>query len=383
MLQGGCGDPAELLVAHTSVKEADGIAGTSGEESSTYSDELPGSEARALISKRLEHVHKAIEELRRVEDSEMAAFHDGDACMELQEVKTRELLTDVVANREELTQQIEQKSLYERAVVLSEDLQRLSWAEACLELLEAHTVERKDFFRRYLAGGALEKYGTDATHCEARSLLTPCHCTHQHVGLLDSGNVTTSLRCEVLRAPAHTSCILSDEGRRLFDLVRGGSCNVHSVSKFLARLTVPVSHAVNEVDEEGNTALHVVCSSHHFSTTVVKLLLRMGADVRAKNVVGYSPFHVACLNVFDTESRLKRVLLEAGCDVNERTADGETAAHLCAVDDGHLESLRFLCSVGVDLAMGAFFQGSWCTPVDMARAAGQRASRTLKFLQRD
>lgn len=124
------------------------------------------------------------------------------------------------------------------------------------------------------------------------------------------------------------------------------------------RLLKDFPSEVNTIDAGGNTPLHAACASSVVSLPLVTALLLAGASTSGKNDDGLTPFHIACLNTSDhgqlTGHRLKRHLIfKAAVSPNQRTARGETAAHLCATNDRHLDALRFLVGSGMDLEIKA------------------------------
>jgi hypothetical protein len=146
-------------------------------------------------------------------------------------------------------------------------------------------------------------------------------------------------------------------------------------------------NAVNYVDVSGSQPLHAACASPGFSIPAIQALLLAGASATAMNGEGLTPLHVACRNTKDHgDHSLKRFLIfSAGQDPNQRTARGETAAHLCAASDDHLDSLRFL-SRNLDLNITALLTDLDGTPrrmtaLDKAKAAGGRALRCRAYLE--
>lgn len=151
---------------------------------------------------------------------------------------------------------------------------------------------------------------------------------------------------------------------------------------------------VNTIDACGNTPLHAACASSIVSLPLVTQLLLAGASTSAKNDDGLTPFHLAALNTSDhgqlTGHRLKRHLIyKAAVSPNQRTSKGETAAHLCAMHDRHLDSLRFLVGSGLDLDIKAVSPspqdgatGEASRPIT-CREKAQRcgSAKTMEFLE--
>ncbi|PKN26745.1 MAG: hypothetical protein CVU65_04695 [Deltaproteobacteria bacterium HGW-Deltaproteobacteria-22] len=73
-------------------------------------------------------------------------------------------------------------------------------------------------------------------------------------------------------------------------------------------------------DDSGNTLLHYACY-YRASTDVAELLLARGADVHAKNNLGYTPLHSCALNGCENTIR---VLLKGGASKDARDNDGRT-----------------------------------------------------------
>ena len=186
-----------------------------------------------------------------------------------------------------------------------------------------------------------------------------------------------------------------------------GLCENNQVEAAIALIKAnPAS--VNMLDSADDSPLHVACGSSRPSLPLVRELLLAGASTSQLNRAGLSPFHVAVLNPYDLDHALKRFLIfKAAVNPNQRTAKGETVAHLCAVDDRYLETLKFLSTVGVDFDAQALSLpngrgnhngltgngGGGTTrrdevaspqkvkPLDASRKAGAAAHQSAKFLE--
>ena len=100
------------------------------------------------------------------------------------------------------------------------------------------------------------------------------------------------------------------------------------------------------VDGYGFTALHVLMTEER--PDVADLLIKLGADVRARNDDGMTPLHLA------QYPALVDVLIKHGSDLNARSNDGSTALHVSAAegeDAGSVEVIEALLSAGADAGL--------------------------------
>ena len=129
--------------------------------------------------------------------------------------------------------------------------------------------------------------------------------------------------------------------------------------------------------QEENTALH--CAVSKKGTDVAQVLIDAGADIDAKDSMGYSPLHAACefgvldilkmlveagVDVRATDNRLDTCLTLAAyyghteivrylvglpeVDVNHRADDNKTALQ-CAVEENHTDIVQLLIDAGADM----------------------------------
>ncbi|MBU1240953.1 ankyrin repeat domain-containing protein [Myxococcota bacterium] len=78
--------------------------------------------------------------------------------------------------------------------------------------------------------------------------------------------------------------------------------------------------SVNHSDSSGNTLLHHACY-YRASTDVARLLIQRGANINARNRLGYTPLHTCALNGC---ANTIRVLLRAGANKRARDKAGLT-----------------------------------------------------------
>uniref|UniRef100_A0A0G4HPV0 Uncharacterized protein n=1 Tax=Chromera velia CCMP2878 TaxID=1169474 RepID=A0A0G4HPV0_9ALVE len=134
-----------------------------------------------------------------------------------------------------------------------------------------------------------------------------------------------------------------------------------------ARLLMAQGADVQATDAEGCTALHVLSRLGEASpvSSVVNFLTDLvgaGADVNARNHIGYTPLREATLTakpkiVFSLKAEsesgqnsvdVMRALVVKGAEVNAQTQRGDTALHLAA-ERGFVEAVEFLLESGADI----------------------------------
>jgi ankyrin repeat protein len=145
---------------------------------------------------------------------------------------------------------------------------------------------------------------------------------------------------------------------RLMSLSRKG--DVERVS-FLLKVWAEVEAR----DGWGWTALHFASLNDH--EPVVRLLLDRGADMKARDsTAGWMPLHWASIQ---GRVAIVRLLLDKGADVTATTITGETALHI-ASDKGHESVVRLLLDKGADV--GARDTGDW-TPLHRTSLYGHES----------
>jgi serine/threonine protein kinase len=95
----------------------------------------------------------------------------------------------------------------------------------------------------------------------------------------------------------------------------------------------------------------------------VKKLLKEGANLNARNIVGWTPLHLAVQN---GHIEVVKLLIEKGANVNAKDNIGDTPLH-DAADKGHIEVVRLLLEHGADPNIKNY-EGK--TAMDLAREKG-------------
>lgn len=92
-------------------------------------------------------------------------------------------------------------------------------------------------------------------------------------------------------------------------------------------------------DHNGATSLMNALAD--YKSEEAKALIRAGANVNARDRIGYTPLHLC------SGAELAKMLIEAGADVNARADDGATPL-IAAASDNRREVVRVLLEAGAD-----------------------------------
>ncbi|RNF23042.1 AO13 ankyrin [Trypanosoma conorhini] len=366
---------------------------------------LPGSESIALLTRRLNRIEELMQKLRLRQDGEMSRFQNILDALNREEARIWRQFHLVYMRCVELMASLRLAAESLNAESLWDEMYHLSLTEVGLQLVEAKAEENIHSLRSRMAHQCTR--GTDnviisfnkkfvfARYHISRAA-APSGLCHRpgddaHPALLTNAFIESDSPCNVSRrsdtAPLETEAdktqVPSLELTELVTAIKSPKGASWKVRDVLHRFTSVSPPLVLQRGKCGETPLHVACCLRQPSLDVIRDLLQAGADVNAKDAAGITPFHAACLHTQEENRLLLQLLLDSGCDVNVRTAEGETAAHLCAADDKYLHSLQFLYNVGGDFSTGAFVRGVWCTPIDVARANGEKASCIFNFLNAD
>ncbi len=125
----------------------------------------------------------------------------------------------------------------------------------------------------------------------------------------------------------------------------------------VVKILLKAGAKVNAKENRGNTPLHSAVSGGHAET--VKILLVSGANVNAKTEYGRTPLHAAALQ----GARMGEILLKAGAKINAKDINGETVLHWVALK-GETETAKILLKAGAEVNVKR--KDGW-TPLDMTK----------------
>lgn len=182
------------------------------------------------------------------------------------------------------------------------------------------------------------QYACDGNHVDCVRLLLE---NHANITLPDcNGNIPLhnarrSVECAQLLINAGSPI---DIKNRLGNTPLHLACNAGNA--YVVKLLIHHGADINSVSIEGNTPLATACFRDYHEC--VQLLINHGADMSIKNNEGMSLLHHA-MNAPNT----MKLLLDAGCNVNEKDLNGDTPLHLsCA--NGNFDCVKLLIEYGAD-----------------------------------
>jgi hypothetical protein len=133
---------------------------------------------------------------------------------------------------------------------------------------------------------------------------------------------------------------------RAVPILEGGRTPLHEASRDgdldEARRLLEAGADLEARDNIGWTPLHLVC--WHDQLEIARLLLYRGADARAVDNVGSTPLHLACRYGHRETARLQ---LDRGANVRAVNNAGWTPLHWACIH-GHLETARLLLDSGAN-----------------------------------
>jgi ankyrin repeat protein len=135
------------------------------------------------------------------------------------------------------------------------------------------------------------------------------------------------------------------------------------------RLLVKMGGNVRAQGADRGTPLHLAAAKGH--AEIVSLLVKMGGDVQARDVHENTPLHFAAER---GQTEAVRVLVENGANVLAHAGEGGTPLH-CAAGAGHAETVRVLVEMGTDVHAPS---ANGLTPLHFATAGGH--TETVRVL---
>ncbi|RNF11862.1 hypothetical protein TraAM80_00698 [Trypanosoma rangeli] len=358
------------------------VAGAEVEDDQSLS--LPGSESITLLTRRLNCIGELTHKLRLCQDEEMSRFQNVIDALNKEEARIWRQFHVVDVRHMELMASFGLPAESLNTALLWDEMYHLSLTEVELQIMETKAEENIHSLRARMAYRCLGGSDNVITSFNEKLVFARYHisraaapsglCHHPEGGAppalltnafiksdsacnMDSTNDTAFLETET--DSTHVSSLELKELVTAINSSKGASRKVRDVLYRFASVSPPL---VLQRDKCGETPLHIACGLCKPSLDVIGELLHAGANASVKDAAGFTPFHLACLHTRDDNSLLIQLLLESGCDVNVRTTEGETAAHLCAVDDKYFHSLQFLYHVGADFSAGAFFEACGALP---------------------
>jgi hypothetical protein len=151
-------------------------------------------------------------------------------------------------------------------------------------------------------------------------------------------------------------------------VIKGSTADVHAMLKdpTLANAKQPAADRMTSIRQM--TVLQLAATRGHVE--VVAALLEAGADVNARSAEGTALVHAAEWTPAETKEEIVTRLLKAGADARATDTAGWAAIHHAAAD-GSLGTVRALLKAGVDVDSAAFSDGD--TPLTIAAFQGHTA----------
>ena len=121
-----------------------------------------------------------------------------------------------------------------------------------------------------------------------------------------------------------------------------------------------LARIVNRTDRFGRTPLHYAAALNP-NPEVVKLLIKLGADVNARDLLKFTPLHYAA--AFNENPAVTELLIEKGAEIEATDVEGKTPLHVAALNQKNPEVIAVLLKAGADAKKRDIFGK---TPLDYA-----------------
>jgi hypothetical protein len=149
----------------------------------------------------------------------------------------------------------------------------------------------------------------------------------------------------------------------LFELIESGD-----VTELIQSIKRGAS--IDNVSPSMRTLLHNACFHGHFE--IIKALVKYGADLEAKDIMGWTALRYACAH---GDLNIIQYLVEQGADINATSCRLWTSLH-SAAGLGHIECCRYFIDRGADLSIKTI---DGMTPLHVACVYGQK-SEIVKYM---
>ena len=117
---------------------------------------------------------------------------------------------------------------------------------------------------------------------------------------------------------------------------------------------------VNRTDRFGRTPLHYAAALNP-DPQVVAVLIEMGAEVNARDLLKFIPLHYAA--AFNENPAVSELLIEKGAEIEATDLEGKTPLHVAALNQKNPEVIAVLLKAGADAKKKDIFGK---TPLDYA-----------------
>ncbi|KAL9119073.1 MAG: hypothetical protein Q9187_004374 [Circinaria calcarea] len=188
----------------------------------------------------------------------------------------------------------------------------------------------------------LHKTVLGLTDADLKSLLK--RTTHNAVNDKDTHGQTAlywaalrgdSQAVSLLLAAGADVSIQTDRGARALNAALM-SCDAQCVQKILKN-----DYDINYTQVDGCTPLHYSCRYKH-SVKTVKAFLDLGADINAKEALGYTPLMIA---TFNRRTAVAMILIDQQANLDAQARNGECALHHAIMAGDH-NTIRYLFEKG-------------------------------------
>ena len=160
-------------------------------------------------------------------------------------------------------------------------------------------------------------------------------------------NGYTALHWAALRGDSHSASLLLSAGADNKSTDNHGStvltAAIRSDNPECVQKVLEGDCDINHTDTAGQTPLHRSCRYSN-NVELTNTLLTRGANINAKNALGYTSLMIA---TFNKHTRVAKFLIDQGADLNIQASNGECALHHAIMVGDH-ETVHSLLERGAD-----------------------------------